>query len=135
MEKVNWFFVACLYSNIFMFGVISFVQLVHYPSFLLIRSEDWTQFHNFHARRTGWVVAVPMALQLFSTIFINSNLLYLFTALALATTVFLSMPLHQKLSRDYNRGNIQKLILSNWIRVLGWGGASFILIQELIAHK
>ena len=137
MEKADWIFYGCLAANLFMFGVICFVQLVHYPSFLHIRKEDWREFHTFHSRRTSWVVAAPIALQVFCTLLLHDKSipLYVFTALAIGTTFLISVPLHQKLSNQHNLRDIQLLILSNWIRVFGWGGSSFILIEQLLLSK
>lgn len=126
-------FLSCLLSNFFMFGVICFVQVVHYPVFFHFRFDDWKLFHKFHSDRTGIVVSLPMLIQLISTALLKDAdwILYTFTALSIGVTGLISMPLHQKLSKSFNLKQVRLLILTNWLRVLGWGGASLHLAYKL----
>ena len=116
-----------------MFGVICFVQIVHYPLFFHFRFDDWNKLHKFHSDRTGIVVSLPMLIQVISTFLLKNGdwILYAFTALSIGVTAFVSMPLHQKLSKKFNLGHVRLLILTNSLRVLGWGGASFYLATQL----
>jgi hypothetical protein len=134
MAQVDLILVACLLSNCFMFGVICFVQLVQYPQFGSVRVDDWTQHHLFHSNRTGFVVGMPMLVQIIATLAVEprSVLLYLFTFLSIGVTALVSMPLHRRLAKAHDSKAIQRLIVSNWLRVVGWGGATALLSARVL---
>ncbi len=119
----------CLGSNVFMFGLICFVQVVHYPLFQYVSASEWMAYHRFHSNRTGLVVGIPMLVQLVSTVLLEprDGLLYLMTALSLGVTAFVSMPIHNSLARAHSAHLIRRLVVTNWLRVIGWGGASTLL--------
>ena len=47
----------------FMVGLIWFIQLVHYPLFHGVGTEQWGTYAAAHTRRTTWVVGPAMALE------------------------------------------------------------------------
>ena len=47
-----------------MAGIIWYVQLVHYPLFAEVGADAWFVYHADHERRTGWVVAPLMVVEL-----------------------------------------------------------------------
>lgn len=132
LELATQLLLAC---NLYMFGVMAFVHLVHYPSMRLIEPKQWKIFHDFHISRTQWVVTPPMGLQLLATVIVllgrefgwYSLGLLSFALLSLGTTFFISMPLHQRLSKGFNEESLKSLISFNYFRLLGWGGASLFL--------
>lgn len=60
--------VSSLAATLFMVGLTWFVQVVHYPLFSLVGSERFSSFHESHSTRTTWVVAVPMLVELISSV-------------------------------------------------------------------
>ncbi|WP_249067007.1 hypothetical protein [Halalkalibaculum roseum] len=118
---------AC--SSFFMAGLIWFVQVVHYPSFLDVEDSNFDQFHQKHVIRTGFVVIPPMLVELIS----SAVLTFYFTqlplingfglALVLAiwlSTFLLQAPTHSRLQKNYDLALIEKLIRTNWIRTMLW---------------
>lgn len=125
----------------FLLGVIVMVQLVHYPLFLKVGSAEFAEYHARHTTMMGFV-AVPMLLELGSSaaLALRSGLsslegLGLILVIVIWISTFgIQVPLHKKLSRDFDRSAIQRLVRTNWIRTLAWGARSILLII-LIANR
>ena len=134
-------FLACLFSNVFMFGVICFVQAVHYPLFIKFDFPRWRELHEFHSFRTSLVVGGPLAVQGLSTLYLyvaptNVPLsiseragLGICLLLSLGSTAAISVPLHSRLGANFNLNDAKSLLLTNWLRVVGWGGGALILAR------
>jgi len=118
---------AC--SSFFMAGLIWFVQVVHYPSFLNFGPSNFQYFHKKHITRTGLVVIPPMLIELAS----SAILTFYYTDLPLInslgfglvlavwlSTFLLQAPSHGKLQKNFDRTVIIKLIRTNWIRTILW---------------
>lgn len=118
-------------ASLVMTGVIWFVQLVHYPLLALVGPERSTAIAVEHQRRTSWVVGAPMAVEGFSTLgllaarpdsvwpgwpWIGAGLV----AVALGSTVLLSVPLHARLARGEHDGIGRRLVVTNWPRTVAW---------------
>jgi hypothetical protein len=131
-------------STFAMFGLIWFVQIVHYPLFLRIAEEDFTAFEAEHARRTGYVAAPLMIVELLSSFALvygpwrpasipgmqavaGAGL----TALTWASTFLLSVPLHNRLHRGFNRTAIHRLVATNWVRTVLWTARAALLVSWL----
>ncbi|MDX1586516.1 MAG: hypothetical protein R3222_07225 [Balneolaceae bacterium] len=118
---------AC--SSFFMAGLIWFVQVVHYPSFLDMEESSFQQFHKNHVFRTGFVVIPPMLVELassFMLVFFYSEL-FLINSMGLAlvgliwlSTFALQAPVHNRLQKNFEKSLILRLIRTNWIRTLLW---------------
>ena len=97
-------------------GLVWVVQLVVYPSFLLVGgSPAWPAFHAAHSR------AVALAALLVRDG--PSPLLLVTGALALATvvvTVAVSVPLHTRLGEAYDDAAARRLVTTNWLRTAAW---------------
>lgn len=129
-------------SGLFMTGLIWFVQIVHYPLFALIDESNFKEFHREHAKKTTWVVAAPMMIELVSSglaIFFSKNLsiFILIMSFSMVFLIFLStailqVPLHNRLSAGKNLDLIRKLVLTNWIRTLLWTSKTLILTFYLL---
>lgn len=65
--------VACVAATLFMVGVTWFVQIVHYPLLAEIGPESFKTLHEAHSRRTTWVVALPMVVELASSLVLAVN--------------------------------------------------------------
>lgn len=109
-------------------GLCWVVQLVVYPSFLLVGpSPAWPAFHAAHTRHLAAVVTLPWAVQGGSLAVLllrdGPSVLRALTSLAaLATvlvTVKVSVPLHTRLS-SYDEAAATRLVRTNWWRTAAW---------------
>ncbi len=130
-------FLVHLLSTLFMVGVIWFVQLVHYPLFALVGEQSFVAYERAHCARTGVVVIPAMLLELSSAI----ALVFLLTsaqqvllvvnlcllALIWASTFFLQVPAHNRLSHSFDVSAHQRLLLTNWVRTFLWSARMVLL--------
>lgn len=114
-----------------MCGLIWFVQIVHYPLFKRVPESGFATYEQAHTRLTGRVVLPVMLAELGTAILLSFNpaeILPIRFALAnlsglllvWASTFFLQVPLHQRLSKRFDARDHRKLVLTNWIRTVLW---------------
>ena len=131
-----------LLSTLAMFGLIWFVQVVHYPLFLQVGAQNFPVYEAAHANRTTYVVAPLMLVEL-----ATAGLLLLpglrppgisaWQALAGAglvgiiwlSTAFLQVPLHNRLQLGYSADVIGKLVATNWIRTVAWSLRAVLVLR------
>lgn len=128
------------FATFFMTGLIWVIQFVHYPSFRFYDPQNFSKNHKFHSTRITFIVLPIMFLELV-TGFAIVNLSYfdfdlfnfsLFCLILIWISTFLvQIPIHQKLSHQFDENMIIKLIHSNWIRTILWSIRSLIIIIEL----
>lgn len=119
-----------LCSTLAMFGLIWFVQVVHYP---LFEWMDDPAFAAEHATRTTYVVAPLMLLELGSSlallrtawrpVFIASGEAWTGAALVAViwlSTALLQVPLHNQLQARHSVEDAKQLVMTNWVRTLAW---------------
>lgn len=122
-----------------MFGLIWFVQVVHYPLFNKVGSDVFVEYEKAHTLLTSFVVILPMCLE-----FVTSCLLLysrpesmsefqVWIGIALVfiiwgSTFFLQVPQHKTLSHGFNVKAHRFLVVSNWIRTIAWTSRAFLLI-------
>jgi hypothetical protein len=122
------YFLIHLASTSFMCGLIWFVQLVHYPSFVFVNKDDFTKFEKFHCDRTSLVVMPLMLAEVLSGfyLYINGNPSELFIiSLVLLGLIWLSTFIiqtrqHEILISGYSIDTIKDLVKYNWIRTILW---------------
>lgn len=120
-------------ATLFMAGLIWFVQLVHYPLFALVGERDYATFAREHSRRTTWVVALPMLVELATgglllfgrwrpagvpdwTVWAGAILI----GMVWASTMLLQIPCHDRLAEGWDAAVGRRLVRGNWIRTVGW---------------
>jgi hypothetical protein len=118
-----------------MVGIIWFVQCVHYPLLAAVPADNSVdiaiEVARQHQRRTGQVLALPMAIEGFSTLGLLISrpdavslvlpwLGALLLAVALGSTVLLSVPLHAKLVTNPTTDIARRLVVTNWPRTIAW---------------
>lgn len=109
-------------------ALIWVVQLVHYPSFEYIDNTKFRAFHQHHTTSITWIVLPLMLCELVNVLWMSYQsdfapmpLLFLGIVLCIwASTFFISIPLHTKLTQGKKTKYIEQLIATNWIRTILW---------------
>lgn len=131
---------AHLATTLFMTGLIWFVQIVHYPLFAQVGSEGFALYEATHASRITWIVAPVMAIELGTAAiiaiapapFAPASLAWLgFGAVLIiwASTAFIQVPCHARLSRGFDTATHRRLVNSNWIRTVAWTGRAALALS------
>jgi hypothetical protein len=129
-----------------MMGLIWFVQLVHYPLFDRVGTDQFTVYESLHQRATAIVVGPFMAIEGVSALFIAATardivgLALPLGGLALlavihASTVFLQVPAHGMLSERYDPAVVARLVRTNWIRTVGWTLRSVVAVAMIVVAR
>jgi hypothetical protein len=134
-EAVDMFYFqdVHMFCSFALFGLIWFVQLVHYPLMKYVDSEKWIEFRQAH---TFWItpIAGPLMLgQLFSALFLFPVDPWLagFCGLHFIFTFGVSVPIHHQLANGMNQSLIQKLVRTNWFRTVSWTAhAAYLLFTK-----
>lgn len=110
-----------------MTGIIWQVQLLTYPQFLNVSEGDFPEYHRSHTMRMGWIVVPVMVAELglaVVAVWLAANAIPIsglaLVAAAWACTGLVQVPLHNRLSKGYDRKSIQALVSTNWIRTGIW---------------
>lgn len=125
-------------SAFYMLGVILIVQFIHYPSFLAISSNQFSEFHQKHSNRMSILVGPVMVLELLTGLFLVlkspdpfvSMLTWVNLVLVILTwlsTFLISVPIHNRLAKYANQKDIQNLIKTNWLRTILWSAKAVVL--------
>ncbi len=119
-------------------GLIWTIQVVHYPGFLGVGSDGFTDYQQQHMRTISYVVVPLMLGELVATVLLIVRYpalpieVYVATAMVViiwAATIFVSSPLHSKLlSQGYNTRLIEQLVNTNWIRTAAWSIRTVVLL-------
>ena len=132
--------IANLVASCVMTGVIWFVQHVHYPLLAQVEMGQAVAVAEEHQRRTGHIVALPMAVEGLTTLallvqqpvgvtwylpWIGAILL----AVALGCTVFLSVPLHSQMAKNPDALVGAKLVATNWPRTIAWSLRAVVCVM------
>ena len=121
------------------FVLIWLVQLVIYPSFVLITDSLFNSWHTKYCKIISYFVLPLMTAQLFESLascfFINDLLSWLKACLVISIwvfTFFVSAKYHGILSsRGKNDLILRKLVKTNWYRTIFW---SVILVISYIQY-
>ncbi len=128
-----------------MTGVIWFVQWVHYPLLASVPVDRAVETAMKHQRTTGQVLAIPMAVEGFTTLgllisrpegvqviwpWIGAVLL----AVALGSTVILSVPLHAKMVANPTAEVGRRLVVTNWPRTIAWSARAVVCTVMLMQY-
>lgn len=148
MSFLRLLFPIQVFSTLAMFGLIWFVQIVHYPLFLSVGPSQFPAYEAAHANRTTYVVAPLMLLELVTAgLLLFSSLRPLqVTALTAwfgatlvvviwASTAFLQVPLHDQLHSGYSAPLIRQLVATNWIRTIAWTLRAGLIFLWLLPPK
>ncbi len=126
-----------------MVGVIWLIQIVNYPLFDHIGTESFAKYHNQHVWRVTLVVALPM---FFEAVTASLMLWYpyphvppvlLIYGMVLIfviwlSTLFLLVPQHDSLLKEYNDKAYVRINIFNWIRTIAWTMRGIICVNLLV---
>lgn len=124
-------------------GLIWVIQVVHYPLLKNVGSEGFVTYHERHMALITWVVGPLMLAEVGTAGLLillgERSLLFGISLVPLAavwaSTVFLQVPLHRKLTQGYDAVTIDRLISTNGWRTLAWtlrgGCLAMLLIPRL----
>lgn len=144
----NTILIANAASSLFMTGLIWFVQIVHYPLLAQFGSSQSVDVALEHQRRTSWVVGAPMAIEGVTTLILLVNTPEgmsaflpwtgaVLLAVALGSTVFLSVPLHSRMATSHSDAVGRKLVITNWPRTIAWtsrGALGIVMLQQVLTQ-
>jgi hypothetical protein len=124
----------------FLVGLIWIVQLVHYPLMCFVSANKFAEFEAAHCSRISWIVAPAMALEVLSglwcAVLLGYNSIFLVSLALLvvvwASTAFIQVPLHNKLSNGLNERCIERLVRTNWLRTIAWTGRGCLVAQVVL---
>jgi hypothetical protein len=130
-------------ATLVMVGVIWFVQLVHYPLLALVGTDRAVEIAREHQRRTGWVVGGPMVVEGVTTLILLVDrpdgvflllpwISAVFLAIALGSTVLLSVPLHEKMATNPDDTVGHRLVVTNWPRTMAWTTRGVLAVVMLV---
>lgn len=111
-----------------MLGVILTVQWVVYPQFLRVGPDEFIAYHREHTRRITWVVGPLMLAELGAAVglvVLHSASPVAWTGIAClagiwSSTVFVQVPLHDRLAGGFDRDLATRLIRTNALRTGLW---------------
>lgn len=126
-----------------MVGIIWFVQIVHYPLLARFGVAQSTQVAREHQRRTSWVVGAPLTVEGISTLLLLAYrpagvAVYLpwagaiLLAVALGSTVLLSVPLHSRMASAHDDTIARKLVRTNWPRTIAWSARAIVCVAMIM---
>jgi hypothetical protein len=143
MDFSHGFLLICTLLVLYNLGVIWFAQLVVYPLFAKVGSNDYVAYHTFYLSRIPLPVILPgfaCFLVPIVLIFVRPLSIPLGIALAnavcglvsLVVTVALEIPRHYRLENGGKQERvIGELIRYNWPRTLGITGSAFLTLIML----
>jgi hypothetical protein len=137
-------FVLHVGATLGMFGVIWFVQVVHYPLFARVGTERFAAYQAEHERRTGWVVTPLMPLEGLTAILlvwwrpggITPALVWagvILLAVIWLSTAFFQIPQHRRLEEGFSPRAHELLVATNWVRTVSWTSRA-ALVLWMAAH-
>jgi hypothetical protein len=143
---IDLILLANFVATCLMAGVIWFVQWVHYPLLAKVPVDRAVETATEHQRRTGQVLAIPMAVEGFTTLgllIIRPESVQIFwpwfgavlLAVALGSTVFVSVPLHAKMATNPTADVGRRLVVTNWPRTIAWSLRAvvcFVMILQVL---
>jgi hypothetical protein len=108
--------------------LIWLVQLIIYPGFHRISSDEFNAYHLWYVKRISFIVLPLMIAELVMAAWwlksesgspfptISAFLIFI----VWLSTFVLQVPLHNRLKNGKDEVLIQRLVVSNWIRTLSW---------------
>ncbi len=127
-------------------GLIWFVHVVHYPLFAAVGDSAWSAYHRAHTRRTTWVVAGPMGVDLLTSlalVFLRPDgvgpaAAVAGAALAIVTwaaTGLAAVPAHDRLTLGWDPRALEWLLRADAVRTAAWTAHAALVLGMLAATR
>jgi len=138
MAKANLY--LHLTATLFMVGLIWFVQCVHYPLFSHVTPELSASYEVAHIWRTVLLVGPVMALEGVTGLYLLWNppkgveRMSVWVSMGLLAVIWASsflfqVPLNALLTEGFSESAHHRLVLTNWIRTIGWSFRGFLVLK------
>jgi hypothetical protein len=131
---VNTVAVVHIVATAGMFGLIWFVQVVHYPLFDGVEG-DFSVYAERHGDRTSLVVgplmvaeAVTAAVLLIDDPSALTIVGFVLVAVVWLSTAFIQVPCHRRLAAGFDPVAHRRLVTTNWLRTAAWSARLGIAI-------
>lgn len=126
-----------------MTGLVWFVQVVHYPLFARIGEAQFVEYENHHTRRASWIIAPLMIAELATAVLIawpgigavEPTMAWGglgLVAVIWLSTFFVQVPIHRRLEKRHDAGDIRRLVSTNWIRTIAWSVRAVLAVVMLM---
>ncbi len=143
MDLASQFILLQAFATWFVFGLISFVQIVHYPLLKNVGTDEFGEYERKHVARTTLVVGGPMIIELVTAVaalFLWPPSLpqwLVYVGILLLVVIWISsfclqVPQHYKLKDGFQDQAWKILVYSNWIRTFAWGARSLLLAWAIV---
>ncbi|MBT8344755.1 MAG: hypothetical protein KJO28_00525 [Desulfofustis sp.] len=116
--------------------LIWLVQIIIYPGMHGWDQARFAELHKDYATRISFIVGPLMlgqaALALHQLVTAPGGTAIMQTLLIGAVwgvTIFISVPLHRRLSDGYEEKNVNRLVTTNWLRTLCW---SLVFLLDML---
>ena len=133
-------------STLFLVGMIWTIQVVHYPLFALVGTEQFPAYEAAHSTRITLVIALPWAVQGVTTLLLllappdglPRPLIWsaaVLAAVPVVVTVLASVPAHTVLGSGFDAAAHVRLVGTNWLRTAAWtahGGVAVAMLAVLL---
>jgi len=121
--------------------LIWLVQIIIYPGFHRVPSEDFRKYHAWYVKRIT-VIVLPLmigevaavALWFATAASMAAVMAAVLVAVVWAATFLLQVPIHRRLSRGKQTNLINRLTATNWIRTIAWS-LKALLVTVLAARQ
>ena len=135
-------------ATIFMVGLIWVIQVVHYPLFGKVGTDQYVEYQQQHEKLITLVVAMPMLVEAATALLLarfvpaGVSTWLVITGIVLVlivwlSTAFLQVPCHAKLASGFDAQVHQRLVNTNWIRTVAWTLrgvlVTWMLYQSMVA--
>ena len=134
MEIDTLYFIQIV-CNSYLVSLVFMTQFITYPTFLHIDKDKFSEYHRKYVNNISFIVAPVMLIELltlsliayFSKDFLIIKSLILLLVIWLAT-FFIMIPSHNKISKAFNKKEINRLINYNWVRTILWSFKLLLII-------
>jgi hypothetical protein len=138
-----WILMVQLATTAAMAGLIWCIQMAHYPLFNFVDRGRFPEFETAHRWRISVVVGPLMAGEFVTAALLVANpppgtsravfivLFGLLTAIH-ASTIWLQVPMHERLNAGFDDLNHRRLVRTNWIRTVLWTLRTVIITATVV---
>lgn len=132
-----------LVITLFLVGLIWIVQIVHYPLFDGVGSDNFIAYQKRHQFLITFVVGPTMLIEAFSSLLmiwyppVGVGPWVVLAGISMVFAIWIStaaiqVPCHTKLLQGFNQAVHRRLVRSNWIRTIAWTARGALVVWMLV---